>query len=166
VASSFPILFGAPSFGDEDRDQWIRVLQLFLQDPFAPHAVTVGGETQVQYGWTVPPGAISSGGNYTYSNNFGIRELNPFSGTSTFSDNATISDRAGVLFAFSDNYSKGAIYILYDEGSTVAFSNDPSYFGSVRDEASLNIYWDGGNWRIQSYGSDVYLCITSMGPQI
>ena len=171
MASSFPILFGAPSFGDEDRDQWIRVLQLFLQDPFAPHAVTVGGETQVRYGYTVPAGAITgeiSGSQIWKYNSYGIRELNEFSQATEFAlaEVKAISNRPGALFVWTSLGGYAIASLLYSGVEIAAYSGAiTNVFGTA---ASVNIYKDDNEWFVQNLtgaGISIYMCIISMGAE-
>lgn len=171
MASGFPILFGPPSFGDEDRDQWIRVLTLFLQDPFAASGVNIGGQLVSNSGWQVPASAIS-GLDLTFRNNFGIRELNPFSGGTAIANGDTreISDRAGVLFIFSADASIAAIYYLGDPSTAVWVSTGLADWSSVASTAGkTNIYFDGSSrWVVENLtGSDqnYYMLISSMGEQ-
>lgn len=171
MASGFPILFGPPSFGDEDRDQWIRVLTLFLQDPFAVSGVNIGGQLVTNSGWQVPASAIS-GLDLTFRNGFGIRELNPFSGFTTIlnGDTREISDRAGVLFIFDQGATKAAIYYLGDPNTIVWASTGLGDWGSVAATGGkTNIYFDGSSrWIVENLtGSDqnYFMLISSMGEQ-
>ena len=173
MASSFPILFGAPSFGDEDRDQWIRVLQLFLQDPFAPHAVTVGGETQVRYGYTVPAGAITgeiSGSQIWKYNSYGIRELNEFSQATEFAlaEVRSVSNRPAILFIWTSSGDGYCVAALLD-GSVEILNFNGAFTNVVDTAASINVYdLDGTEWAVQNLtgaGISLYMCIISMGEQ-
>jgi hypothetical protein len=51
-------LFGPPSFGSRERDDYISILRQRMNNPFAPTAKVVGGVAGVAYEWTVPSGAI------------------------------------------------------------------------------------------------------------
>ena len=177
--ASFPLLFGAPAFGNEDRDQWIRVLTLFLQDPFKPMASSVGGNTSTLYGWSVPGEAITGtvpGSAIWRNNSYGIRELNEFSESDTIADSATmaISNRPAVLFVYSatDNYR--AIYMLY--GTTFANSNadlvwgNNTYWTTNAPTANrLSCYHDGADWVLDNqlgHSVTLYMCIVSLGDQV
>lgn len=175
MASMFPILFGAPSFGNEERDQWVRVLQLFLADPFAPHAVNVGGTTQVSYGWTVPAGAIDNGNapDDRY-NNFGIREYNPFpiATAMELGDIVTISDRPGLLFVFGEPDNNLAIFSCGISNVQVLVSADPTDFATYQGASgTFNCYWDSGDsrWKVENNfpsATDFYMAFMSLGAQV
>ena len=202
MASMFPILFGAPGCGNEERDQWIRVLQLFLADPFAPHAVNVGGETQVSYGWTVPAGAISGGGpggiididsgtsgslpwsrlsgvpGFWQNNDYGIRELNPFSNYTMLSHRtaAAISDRPGVLFVFGQTTNNTFAMFMcgwdpYDGSGNVQIlaSGDVTDFSTLQGNSdTFNCFFDSGTWIVENkypYCNKFYLTFLSLGQQ-
>lgn len=176
MASMFPILFGAPSFGNEERDQWVRVLQLFLADPFAPHAVNVGGTTQVSYGWTVPAGAVVGGGSGAPDvNAFGLRELNPspIATSMGLGDIVTISDRPGLLFVFGDTYNSLAIFSCGISNVQVLVSADALDFATYQGASgTFNCYWDSGDsrWKVENnffpYGTDFYMAFMSLGAQV
>lgn len=159
MASSFPILFGAPSFGDEDRDQWIRVLQLFLADPFQPHAVNVGGTTQVKYGWDIPAGAITGGINAAPLNSYGIPQM-LVSSTLTDFDNAAIvslADRPGflllwVFYQSNDNIGVlaglGPSSQLWFTGSSTSSAGDLS---PTKDDAGkISLYQESNVYYLQN----------------
>jgi len=171
VASGFPILFGPPSFGDEDRDQWIRVLTLFLQDPFATTSVNIGGNLVTNSGWQVPASAIS-GLDLTFKNGFDIRELNPFSEATALADGETktISDRPGVLFAFTADGSGCAVFGLATGFTRLWLTDGFSYWGNAVGSSDINVYYDSGDdrWKIENNsGADtsIYMLISSMGAQ-
>lgn len=200
MASMFPILFGAPSFGNEERDQWVRVLQLFLADPFAPHAVNVGGTTQVSYGWTVPAGAVVGGGggiidinsgttgllpwsrlsgvpSFWVNNNYGVRELNPFSTPTMISHGVavSISDRPGLLFVFGETNNNFAMFMCgydtFDNSGNIQVlaSGDAADFSTLQDNAdTFNCYFNNGEWIVQNnfpYCNKFYMTFLSLGQQ-
>lgn len=172
MASAFPILFGPPSFGDEDRDQWIRVLTLFLQDPFVGMASKIGnGAVTVNNGWQVPAGNIT-GLDLTFKNNFGIRELNPFSEATTLANAEvrTISDRPGVLFIFSEDGSGCAVFGLATNFTRLWLTDGYTIWGNTAGVADINVYYDAGDddWKIENNSgatASVYMLISSMGAQ-
>ena len=168
----FPILFGAPSFGNEERDQWVRVLQLFLADPFAPHAVNVGGTTQVSYGWTVPAGAVV--GNTWRNNTHGVREYNEFPDYIELAPNESwpVSDRAGFLFLYTADGNMGLFSLLSvgtdkSQAGVVIIWQDATAFGNIVSHDGVACYFDGATWRVKNTGAldvRVYPCVMSMGP--
>lgn len=173
MASSFPVLFGAPSFGDEDRDQWIRVLTLFLQDPFVGMASQVGGgDVTVNNGWQVPASAIT-GLDLTLKNNFGVRELNPFSEATVVGNGNTevISDRPGLLVLYQGIGAPAAVYGLTDGFTYCWLYTDLGAFSTAQGTSGkTNVFYDAGDekWKIENLtGADVdyYLLIASMGEQ-
>lgn len=177
--ASFPLLFGAPSFGSEDRDQWIRVLTLFLQDPFKPQASIVNGAMQVNYQYSIPGESITGTvpGSAIWRNNaHGIRELNESPEKVTLADTAsqTISDRPGVVFAYNSTDEKPAIYHLYGSSGTANAVGIGGFFGPGSWDfpgtaGTIGIGPGTGGWVIENnlgYDVDVYLCVVSLGPQI
>ena len=172
MASGFPILFGAPSFGDEDRDQWIRVLTLFLADPFAISGVNIGGNLVTNSGWQVPSSAIT-GLDLTFTNNFGVRELNPFSSPTSVSNGSTstISDRPGLLVLFQGIGLPAAVFGLTDSFTHCWLYTDLGAYSTAQGvSGKTNVYYDAGEekWKIENLtGADVdyYLLIASMGAQ-
>ena len=169
MASGFPILFGPPSFGDEDRDQWIRVLTLFLQDPFASSGVNIGGQLVTNSGWQVPASAIS-GLDLSFHNNYNVRELNPFSTPTSLSNGETrvISDRPGVLFIFSADGAGGAIFGLMTGFTRLWLTDGYTIWGNAVNYQDINVYYDSDRWLIQNNsGGDtsVFMLISSMGDQ-
>lgn len=171
MASSFPILFGAPGFGNEERDQWIRVLTLFLQDPFVGMAQSIGGNLTVNNGWKIPASAIT-GLDLTFKNNYNIRELNPFSESTAVSNGAQveISDRPGVLFVFSEDASKAAVYGLSTSPSVWVSTGLTDWSSTSGTPTKTNIFYNGSNrWLIENLtGTDqnYYMLISSMGAQL
>ena len=106
-------------------------------------------------------------------NNYGVRELNPFSAPKTVldTDNEPFSDRAGFLFLFSENYQEWCLAMLADPTVTIINQSSGNLFTSVFNTPNkLNITFDGiREWRIQNLtGVDVnlYPCVTSMSIQL
>lgn len=176
MASGFPMLFGAPGFGNEDRDQWIRVLTLFLQDPFALHAVQVGGSTQVSSAWQVPASAIADLPPSTAYNAYDIRELNqnPESRTLSPGGSLGISDRPGLFLVQVDNANMALFALVgHDRAAAnlgvVIIWQDATFFGNIISYSGLTCFYNGSHWRLLNNTLDtlvVYPLIASLGPQL
>lgn len=179
--ASFPLLFGAPSFGSEDRDQWIRVLTLFLQDPFKPQASIVNGAMQVNYQYSIPGEAITGTvpGSAIWRNNaHGIRELNEFSDSEYIADNTTrnMSDRPCILFAYNATDNTGAIYIccgttFANSGAFLVYATDaPKWTTNAPLAGAISCYHDGSSAFIfdnqMGHTVTIFGCVISLGDQI
>lgn len=134
--ASFPVLFGQPPFGNEDRDAWLRALTQFLADPFRP----IGGKPSI----TVPASAITGFG----------QTLLPYLNPNTF----------GFILADGASYTMGpfASFIIVRVQETdeyVIALIQPSYttvfagvnYSTTKDHVgTTNVYYESGNTHIQN----------------
>lgn len=105
-------------------------------------------------------------------NNYNVRELNPFSAPTSVNNNEqkAISDRPGLIIAFSNDFSKYALVGLILNGAHILGTNDVAFFTNVPGTASAwNFEFAGREWFVENkHGStqNIYLCVTSMGDQL
>lgn len=170
--ASFPVLFGMPTFGSEDKDAWLRALTMFLGDPFRK----IGG----QYSFTVPGDAIVgpiAGASVWRNNGYGIRELNEFSESDTIADAGTmgLSNRPAVLFAYSATDNEIAIYLLAgttyaNSGAFLVYGNNTYWTTNTGTANRLSAYHDGSASFLfdnqLGHSVTLYMCIISLGEQI
>lgn len=163
------IPYGVPEEQDKVK-AWLELLYLSVQDwaqlPFGTEdgqLLTYNPSTTRRIEWRNAPDPWRS-------NNFGIRELNPFSdSTEVLNDEAReVSDRAGFLWWRIDGGDDFAIVFLTQTAVTIIDGTGVSTTSG--NSGTTNVYFNGTDrWIVENKtGSDqvYFFCITSMGPQI